>query len=98
MAEAGFYFIGTAKEPDLVRCYWCRKEMDGWEPTDDPMAEHRRKEDCPFVRLGKGCAQLKVDDMIKLETARGRCLAVRQCSSVRCDCHVGGLLASDFSM
>ena len=22
MAEAGFYLVGTEKEPDLARCYW----------------------------------------------------------------------------
>ena len=27
MAEAGFYFCGGDNEPDLVRCYFCRKEL-----------------------------------------------------------------------
>ena len=76
MADAGFYFIGTDKEPDLVRCYWCRKELDGWEPTDDPAKEHSRNQGCPFVKLGKPCAKLTVDDMLKLEAARGVCLTV----------------------
>ncbi len=77
MADAGFYFIGTAREPDLVRCYWCRKELDGWEPTDDPMEEHRRRDQCPFIKLGKPCSKLTVEDMLKLETARGHCLTVK---------------------
>ena len=29
MAEAGFYFCGGNNEPDLVRCYFCRKELVG---------------------------------------------------------------------
>lgn len=78
MADAGFYLIGGSDEPDLVRCYWCRKEMDGWEPTDDPMAEHKRNLECPFVKLGKDCRQLTVEDMLKLEIGRGTCLTVRQ--------------------
>ncbi len=82
MADAGFYFIGTEKEPDLVRCYWCRKEMDGWEPQDDPMAEHRRSEGCPFIKLGKPCPKLVFDDMLKLETVRGKFLAVREAKNV----------------
>ena len=40
MAEAGFYCCGGENEPDLVRCYFCRKELDGWEPEDDPWTEH----------------------------------------------------------
>ena len=27
MAESGFYFCGGDNEPDLVRCYYCRKEL-----------------------------------------------------------------------
>ena len=27
MAEAGFYSCGGNNEPDLVRCYFCRKEL-----------------------------------------------------------------------
>ena len=36
MSKAGFYFCGTTKDPDSARCYYCRKELDGWEPEDDP--------------------------------------------------------------
>ena len=43
MAAAGFYFCGTDAEPDLVRCYYCRRELDGWEEEDDPWQEHSRR-------------------------------------------------------
>ncbi len=36
MAEAGFYHCPTDQEPDLVKCFFCLKELDGWEPEDDP--------------------------------------------------------------
>ena len=36
MAEAGFYFTGGKREPDLAQCYFCHKELDGWEDDDDP--------------------------------------------------------------
>lgn len=36
LAAAGFYFIGNKGE-DLVRCFMCNKELDGWDPRDDPM-------------------------------------------------------------
>ena len=39
MAAAGFYHCPTVNEPDLVKCVICGKELDGWEPTDDPWWE-----------------------------------------------------------
>ena len=36
MADAGFYHCPTDREPDVVRCYVCFKELEGWEPQDDP--------------------------------------------------------------
>lgn len=36
MAKAGFFHIPSTVEPDLVRCFVCQKELDGWDPTDDP--------------------------------------------------------------
>lgn len=36
LAEAGFYHCPTKEEPDAVRCFFCMKELDGWEPDDDP--------------------------------------------------------------
>ena len=55
MAEAGFYCCGGENEPDLVRCYFCRKELDGWEPEDDPWKEHasHTRGKCAYVNLGK---------------------------------------------
>jgi hypothetical protein len=50
MAEAGFYLVASAAEPDLVRCYYCRRELDGWDPEDVPWKEHQRR-DCPFIKV-----------------------------------------------
>lgn len=36
LAAAGFYHIPSEKEPDLVKCFVCLKELEGWEPEDDP--------------------------------------------------------------
>ena len=36
MAQAGFYHCPTDQEPDLVKCFVCHKELDGWEPSDVP--------------------------------------------------------------
>jgi baculoviral IAP repeat-containing protein 5 len=36
MAAAGFFAIGDKDEPDLAECFICSKQLDGWEPDDDP--------------------------------------------------------------
>ena len=66
MAAAGFYCCGGENEPDLVRCYFCRKELDGWEPEDDPWKEHvsHAKGRCAFVKLGKKSEDLTVSDVL----------------------------------
>ncbi|XP_014482777.1 PREDICTED: baculoviral IAP repeat-containing protein 5 [Dinoponera quadriceps] len=54
MAAAGFYAIGNNDEPDLVECFICGKQLDGWEPDDDPWDEHvKHQTNCLFVKLNK---------------------------------------------
>ncbi|KAK2575646.1 hypothetical protein KPH14_011909 [Odynerus spinipes] len=54
MAAAGFFSIRTDDEPDLVECFICSKQLDGWEPTDDPWKEHKdHQPSCAFVKLQK---------------------------------------------
>ena len=85
MAEAGFYFVGSDDDPDLARCYYCRRELGGWEPEDDPWAEHGRRA-CPFIDLGKDTAKLTREDVYKLEVEKNCHVVV----SVRwCACLVG---------
>jgi hypothetical protein len=36
LAAAGFYYSGK-DDDDNVKCYLCDKELDGWDPKDDPM-------------------------------------------------------------
>ncbi|KAJ2939801.1 hypothetical protein O0L34_g17992 [Tuta absoluta] len=64
MAEAGFYSVATGDEDaDAAKCFLCGKELDGWEPTDDPWAEHKsHAAQCAFVQLGK-----KEDDLLLSE-------------------------------
>lgn len=75
MAEAGFYYCGTDTDFDLTRCYYCRRELSGWEATDIPWDEHSRRS-CPYMTLNKKPTQLTVDDQIKLEVERGKSLMV----------------------
>ncbi|XP_072753502.1 baculoviral IAP repeat-containing protein 5 [Anoplolepis gracilipes] len=54
MVAAGFYAIGEDAEPDLVECFICGKQLDGWEAHDDPWNEHVKHEsNCLFVKLNK---------------------------------------------
>merc|ERR1719397_1233681 len=66
MSDAGFYCCGGENEPDLVRCYFCRKELDGWDPCDDPWAEHmsHAKGRCSYINLGKKPTELTVADVL----------------------------------
>ncbi|XP_022080426.1 baculoviral IAP repeat-containing protein 5-like [Acanthaster planci] len=71
MAAAGFYHCPTAQEPDLVRCFMCFKELDGWEPTDDPMLEHKsHAPKCAFVNKKKDEKDMTVAEFFKLEAIR----------------------------
>ncbi|CAD1481257.1 unnamed protein product [Heterotrigona itama] len=54
MAAAGFFAVGSKEEPDLVECFICSKQLDGWNPDDDPWEEHVQHQlNCPFINLGK---------------------------------------------
>ncbi|PNI31098.1 BIRC5 isoform 4 [Pan troglodytes] len=56
MAEAGFIHCPTENEPDLAQCFFCFKELEGWEPDDDPMQRKptiRRKN---LRKLRRKCA------------------------------------------
>lgn len=61
MAEAGFYSVATCKDDaDAAKCFLCGKELDGWEASDDPWAEHKsHAAKCAFVQIGK-----KEDDLL----------------------------------
>lgn len=52
MAEAGFIFTGSSKEPDSVQCFFCNKSLDGWEANDNPWSEHlKHAPQCSFAKM-----------------------------------------------
>ena len=57
----------------------CRRELDGWEPEDDPLSEHQRRE-CPFVILGKQQDEMSMEEAATLLVARAKALLVREIS------------------
>ncbi|KAJ1668042.1 hypothetical protein IW140_000793 [Coemansia sp. RSA 1813] len=52
LASAGFAFTPAKDAPDNVQCFVCGFELTGWEPTDDPFAEHyAHKPDCAYAQV-----------------------------------------------
>ncbi|XP_062979277.1 baculoviral IAP repeat-containing protein 5 [Elgaria multicarinata webbii] len=71
MAEAGFIHCPSENAPDVAQCFICFKELEGWEPDDDPMEEHRRHSpNCAFLLLQKEVSQLTVQEFMKLSKER----------------------------
>ncbi|XP_077453089.1 baculoviral IAP repeat-containing protein 5b isoform X1 [Stigmatopora argus] len=71
MAKAGFVHCPSENEPDVVSCFFCLIELEGWEPTDDPWFEHtKRSPSCGFLLLGKDFTQMTVAEFYRLEMAR----------------------------
>ncbi|XP_062826842.1 baculoviral IAP repeat-containing protein 5 isoform X2 [Anolis carolinensis] len=71
MAEAGFIHTPSENAPDVAQCFVCFKELEGWEPEDDPMEEHQRHSpNCAFLRLQKDTAKLTLQELLKLHKER----------------------------
>lgn len=51
LAAAGFSFSPAKDAPDNVQCFLCGFELTGWEPTDDPFAEHyAHQPNCQYAK------------------------------------------------
>ncbi|XP_074605814.1 baculoviral IAP repeat-containing protein 5-like [Acropora palmata] len=71
MAEAGFYHSPNDRDPDIARCFVCFKELEGWEPDDNPWEEHKsHSAKCEFLLLNKKEEDWTVEDFLELETKR----------------------------
>lgn len=52
MVEAGWYYDPSPELPDGVTCPYCSLSLDSWDAGDDPLEEHRRRQDaCLFFAL-----------------------------------------------
>ncbi|KAE8626842.1 hypothetical protein XENTR_v10006779 [Xenopus tropicalis] len=71
MAKAGFVHCPTENEPDVACCFFCLKELEGWEPDDDPWTEHsKRSASCGFLSLTKCVNDLTMEGFLRLEADR----------------------------
>ncbi|KAI5211327.1 hypothetical protein AUEXF2481DRAFT_76499 [Aureobasidium subglaciale EXF-2481] len=52
MVQAGWAYDPSPADEDGATCFYCNMSLDGWEPKDSPLEEHRRREpNCPFFAL-----------------------------------------------
>uniref|UniRef100_A0A7N4PX88 Baculoviral IAP repeat-containing protein 5 n=2 Tax=Sarcophilus harrisii TaxID=9305 RepID=A0A7N4PX88_SARHA len=73
MAEAGFIHCPSENEPDLAQCFFCFKELEGWEPEDDPMLEHKKhSSSCAFISIKKKIEELTLNEFLKLDKERAK--------------------------
>ncbi|KAF2493355.1 inhibitor of apoptosis repeat-containing protein [Lophium mytilinum] len=52
MIEAGWCYDPSPDADDGASCHYCHLALDGWEPKDNPLTEHRRRSpECLFFAL-----------------------------------------------
>lgn len=77
MAATGFYCPDPEKEPDVVRCFVCRKELDGWDPEDNPVKEHtNHSRNCYFLKFKrkKNINKISLEEALKIQGNMGKTL------------------------
>ena len=71
MATAGFIHRPAENKPDLAPCFFCFKELEGGEPDDDPIEEHKKHSSgCTFLSVKKQFEELTLGEFLKLGTER----------------------------
>uniref|UniRef100_A0A8D0H609 Baculoviral IAP repeat containing 5 n=1 Tax=Sphenodon punctatus TaxID=8508 RepID=A0A8D0H609_SPHPU len=77
MAAAGFIHCPAENAPDVAQCFFCFKELEGWEPSDDSMAEHKKHSPrCAFLALQKEPEKMTLLEFLKLDKERMKNLIV----------------------
>ncbi|KAK4959103.1 hypothetical protein LTR10_003902 [Elasticomyces elasticus] len=50
LAKAGFFYLPLPHNPDNTKCFSCAVKLDGWEASDNPLAEHlAHAPTCPWA-------------------------------------------------
>ncbi|KAK3529590.1 hypothetical protein QTP70_032008 [Hemibagrus guttatus] len=77
MAKAGFIHVPSENSPDIAQCFFCLKELEGWEPEDDPEKEHKaHSPSCNFITLKKSVESLTVEEFLRLQKERQKFIIV----------------------
>ncbi|XP_053496459.1 baculoviral IAP repeat-containing protein 5a [Ictalurus furcatus] len=80
MAKAGFIHVPSENSPDIAQCFFCLKELEGWEPEDDPEKEHKaHSPSCNFITLKKSVESLTVEEFLRLQKERQKCIIKKMC-------------------
>ncbi|XP_068610821.1 baculoviral IAP repeat-containing protein 5a [Brachionichthys hirsutus] len=81
MAKAGFIHTPSENSPDTAMCFFCLKELEGWEPDDDPEKEHRsHSSSCHFIALKKKMEELSLEEFLKLQKEKQKFLINKSCN------------------
>ncbi|XP_034716881.1 baculoviral IAP repeat-containing protein 5a [Etheostoma cragini] len=81
MAKAGFIHTPSDNCPDIAMCFFCLKELEGWEPQDDPEKEHKsHSPSCQFIALKKKVEELTVEEFLKLQKERQKFIINKSCN------------------
>ncbi|XP_067933524.1 baculoviral IAP repeat-containing protein 5-like [Watersipora subatra] len=73
MAQAGFVHTPSEGSTDGARCFFCCKELDGWEADDDPWEEHvsHSRGKCKFLNFATSYeTKIETKTFIELEIQR----------------------------
>uniref|UniRef100_A0A3Q1EIC8 Baculoviral IAP repeat containing 5b n=1 Tax=Acanthochromis polyacanthus TaxID=80966 RepID=A0A3Q1EIC8_9TELE len=83
MAKAGFVHCPSENEPDVVCCFFCLIELEGWEPEDHPWSEHeKRSPNCGFLNMKKDFMDLTVAQYLGMEKERLKIYLVRDLKKI----------------
>ncbi|XP_076854667.1 baculoviral IAP repeat-containing protein 5a [Brachyhypopomus gauderio] len=81
MAKAGFVHTPSDNSPDIAQCFFCLKELEGWEPEDDPEKEHKlHSPNCNFITLKKSVESLTVEEILRLQKERQKFVIKKTCN------------------
>ncbi|CAB1336738.1 unnamed protein product [Coregonus sp. 'balchen'] len=70
---AGSVHCPSENEPDVACCFFCLRELECWEPEDNPWSEHiKRSTYCGFLAMRKDFEELTVAEFYHLEQERLR--------------------------
>uniref|UniRef100_A0A8C4MGB7 Baculoviral IAP repeat-containing protein 5 n=1 Tax=Equus asinus asinus TaxID=83772 RepID=A0A8C4MGB7_EQUAS len=82
MAVAGSIHCPTENEPNFAQGFFCFKELQGWEPDEDPVEEHEKHSSgCAFLSVKKRFEELTLSEFLKLDKERAKNKVAKETNS-----------------